>query len=449
MTYEEALTYIHSVIWQGKRLGLSRIRALLARMGNPERDLKFVHIAGTNGKGSTAAMTASVLQEAGYRTGLFISPFIHCFNERMQIDGRPIEDRELIALVEEIQPLAKEMEDKPTEFELIAALAFSYFQKNRCDIVVLEVGLGGKMDSTNVIGTPEAAVITALGLDHTRELGDTIEEIAAAKAGIIKEGGTVVFYGQNTAALPMIEKTAKQMHCELYLPDYESLRLEARDKNGQRFSYGGYEGLQIGLLGTYQLSNAAVAVETIKALRKRGWEVSDAALRNGLAAARWSGRFEKLCSRPQIFVDGSHNPQGMRATAASLRAYVPQGGITFLAGVLADKDAAGMMRELTGLAASFITVTPPSMRAMEAETLAGLLRTMTDRPVRAAKSLEEGCALALRAAGPDGVICALGSLYMVGDLTKVFQETADPAFVLQQPRDARPIARTAYGLPAE
>ncbi|MCI8565003.1 MAG: bifunctional folylpolyglutamate synthase/dihydrofolate synthase [Lachnospiraceae bacterium] len=425
MTYEEALIYIHSVIWRGKRLGLSRICTLLSRMGNPEKELKFVHIAGTNGKGSTAAMTASVLQEAGYRTGLFISPFIHCFNERMQINGCPIEDVELVELVEEIRPLAEAMEDKPTEFELITALAFAYFRKNHCDIVVLEVGLGGKMDSTNVIGTPEAAVITALGLDHTKELGDTIEEIAAAKAGIIKENGTVVFYGQNAVALPIIEETAKRMHCKLLLPDYDSLHLEARDADGQRFSYGGRTGLRIRLLGTYQLYNAAVVIETIQVLQRQGWNISDVALQKGLSAARWTGRFENICSRPRIFVDGSHNPQGMQATAASLRAYVPQGGITFLVGVLADKDPAGMMGELTGLASSFIAVTPPSMRAMEAAELAGLLRTMTDRPVQAAASLEEGCALALKAAGPDGVICALGSLYMVGDLTRIFREMTE------------------------
>lgn len=420
MTYEEALTYIHSVIWRGKRLGLTRITELLARMGNPQKELKFVHIAGTNGKGSTAAMTASVLQAAGYRTGLFISPFIHCFNERMQIDGSPIEDQELVELVAQVRPFAEAMADKPTEFELITALAFAYFRQKRCDIVVLEVGLGGKLDSTNVIDTPEAAVITALGLDHTKELGSTIEEIAEAKAGIIKEKGQVVFYGQNPAALSVIEKTVRKHRCFLRLPDYDSLHLVSRSWEGQCFSYGGYKELRISLLGTYQLNNAAVVVETVQALREKGWRISDIAMREGLAAARWTGRFERLCDRPAIFVDGSHNPQGIRATAASLRAYFPRGGITFLVGVLADKDAPNMMKELTGLAKSFITVSPPSMRAMEAEELAKLLRTMTDRPVQAAASLEEGCTLAQKAAGKEGVICALGSLYMVGELTELF-----------------------------
>lgn len=427
MTYEEALTYIHSVIWRGKRIGLGRITELLHRMDNPQKDLKFVHVAGTNGKGSTASMTASVLKEAGYRTGLFISPFIHVFNERMQIDGYPIEDEELVELTTYVRELAETMEDKPTEFELITALAFEYFKRNQCEIVVLEVGLGGEMDSTNVIDVPEVAVITALGLDHTKELGDTIQDIAKAKAGIIKEGGQVVFYGQNPEVLPIIEQTAAEKHCTLVMPDYERLEAGERDLNGQTFSYKEYKDLRISLLGTYQLYNAAVVIETIEALRRKGWEISDGALYTGLEESQWTGRFEKISEKPLIFVDGSHNPHGIKATAASLRTYFPEGGITFLVGVLADKDAVHMMEELPQLASSFITITPPSMRAMDSYKLAELLRSMTDKPVKAASSVAEGCAMALQEAGEDGVICAIGSLYMVGDVTKEFQKLLEIA----------------------
>ncbi len=440
MTYEEALTYIHSVIWKGKRVGLSRITELLERMGNPEKKLRFVHVAGTNGKGSTAKMIASVMEAAGYRTGLFISPFIHCFNERMQIDGTPISDEELIALTEDIRETASGMEDKPTEFELICALGMAYFHRNHCDIVVLEVGLGGEMDSTNIIDTPEAAVICALGFDHMKELGSTMEEIARAKAGIIKKNSRVVFYGQNDIALPVIEKKVRETGSTLVLPDYGSLRTDKRDLTGQFFSYGEYENLHIRLLGTYQLYNAAVVIETVKILRGRGFAVSDEALREGLSLARWPGRFELVREKPPVIVDGSHNPQGVRATVRSLKEYFPKGGIVFLVGVLADKDAAGMMRELASggekadgqeradsqekangqeLAAAYITVTPPSMRAMDAVSLAELLRSVTDRPVTAAASLEEGCAMALSAAGSEGAVCAMGSLYMVDDLERL------------------------------
>ena len=422
MTYQEALTYIHSVIWRGKRIGLGRITELLAKMGNPERELKFVHVAGTNGKGSTASMTASILKEAGYHTGLFISPFIHVFNERMQIDGEMISDEELVEITGYVRGLAEQMEDKPTEFELITALAMEYFKRNHCEIVVLEVGLGGEMDSTNVIPTPEVAVITALGLDHTKELGDTMEDIARAKAGIIKEGGQVVFYGQNPEAQVIVETTAKAKGCQLTIPDYSQLREGEKSLSGQTFSYKEYEDLRIGLLGTYQLYNACVVIEVIEALRRQGWEISDSAIRFGLEESQWTGRFEKIHENPLIFVDGSHNPHGIKATAASLRTYFPQGGITFLVGVLADKDAIHMMEELPDMASSFVTITPPSMRAMDSEALAALLRTMTDKPVRATASVAEGCATALQVAGVDGVICAIGSLYMVGDVTAAFQE---------------------------
>lgn len=420
MTYEEALTYIHSVIWRGKRLGLGRITELLRRMGDPQKNMKFVHIAGTNGKGSTAAMTASVLQQAGYRTGLFISPFIHVFNERMQIDGTPISDEELVAVTDAVRPLAEQMEDKPTEFELILALAMEYFRKNHCDIIVLEVGLGGRLDTTNVIDTPEVAVITALGLDHTRELGDTIQDIARAKAGIIKPAGHVVYYGQNPEADPVIEETAREMNCDLTIPAYESLTVIHRDLTGQVFSYGRYKELRIRLLGTYQVYNAAVTVEVIESLRRSGWQISDEALIAGLAATEWTGRMEKICQHPLIFVDGSHNPHGVHATAESLRTYFPEGGLVFLAGVLADKDAAHMITELPSLARTIITVTPPSPRAMSGEDLAELFRQVTDREVIAAGSIGEGCRLALDKAGEDGVIVALGSLYSVDAVTSGF-----------------------------
>ncbi|MBP3700260.1 MAG: bifunctional folylpolyglutamate synthase/dihydrofolate synthase, partial [Lachnospiraceae bacterium] len=354
MTYEEALTYIHSVIWRGKRIGLGRITELLRKMGNPEKELKFVHVAGTNGKGSTASMTASILKEAGYHTGLFISPFIHVFNERMQIDGEMISDEELVEITGYVRSLAEQMEDKPTEFELITALAMEYFKRNCCEIVVLEVGLGGEMDSTNVIPTPEVAVITALGLDHTKELGDTIQDIARAKAGIIKEGGQVVFYGQNPEAQVIVEDTAKRKHCQLTTPDYSQIREGEKSLSGQIFSYKEYDDLQISLLGTYQLYNACVVIETIEALRRQGWEISDGAIRFGLEESQWTGRLEKIHDQPLIFVDGSHNPYGIKATAASLRTYFPQGGITFLVGVLADKDAIHMMEELPDMASSFV-----------------------------------------------------------------------------------------------
>ncbi|WP_434309705.1 bifunctional folylpolyglutamate synthase/dihydrofolate synthase [Hominifimenecus sp. rT4P-3] len=421
MNYEEALKYIHSITWLGSRLGLERTFELLEKLGNPQKELKFIHIAGTNGKGSTAAMLASILEASGYRTGLYTSPFIHCFNERMQVNGEMIGNEELAELTEYIRPFAESMEDSPTEFELITALAFEFFKRRRCDIVVLEVGLGGELDSTNVIDTPEAAVITAIGLDHTNELGDTFAKIASAKAGIIKEDGDVILYGQNPEAEAVFEKVAGEKHSRLYHPDYSALTLTSHSLGGQIFGYETYADLHIPLLGTYQLNNAAVVLETVKVLQKKGWKITEKSLRDGLSTTRWRGRFELLSKEPVILVDGSHNPHGIRATAESLRTYFPEGGITFVVGVLADKDARTMMKEILPLAKEFITVTPPSSRAMKAEELAELLLDLGAKTATVGDSIEAACQLALERAGKDGVICALGSLYMVGDITRAFQ----------------------------
>lgn len=422
MNYEEALKYIHSVTWMGSRLGMERTFELLEKLGNPQKDLKFVHIAGTNGKGSTAAMLASVLEASGYRTGLYTSPFIHCFNERMQVDGEMIGNEELAELTGTIRPFAESMEDPPTEFELITALAFEFFKRRGCEIVVLEVGLGGALDSTNVIDTPEAAVITAIGLDHTRELGDTIAKIASAKAGIIKEDGDVIIYGQNPEAEAVFEEAAAQRHSRLHRPKYDTLKLVSHSLEGQVFCYDGYTDLHVPLLGTYQMNNAAVALETVSVLQKKGWNITEESLRKGLSSTRWRGRFELLSKEPVILVDGSHNPHGIKATAESLRTYFPEGGITFVTGVLADKDGKTMMGEILPLAKEFITVTPPSPRAMQAEDLAELLRSLGAKQVTPEKSIEDACRLALEKAGKNGVICALGSLYMVGDITRAFEK---------------------------
>lgn len=422
MNYQEALQYIHSVEWRGSRLGLERTYELLDRLGNPQKDLRFVHVAGTNGKGSTAAMLASILEASGYRTGLYTSPYIHRFNERMQVNGQMIGDEELAELTEQLRPFASAMEDPPTEFELITALAMEFFKRRQCQVVVLEVGLGGALDSTNVIDTPELAVVTAIGLDHTRELGDTIPQIASAKAGIIKEGGDVVIYGQNPEAEAVLERTVQEKHGRLYRPAYGTLRPVSRSLKGQVFDYGAYRNLQIPLLGTYQLNNAAVAIAAAEVLAGKGWAIAPETLAEGLARTRWRGRFELLSEEPVILADGSHNLQGIRATAGSLREYFPEGGILFVVGVLADKDARSMMEAILPLAKEFITVTPPSPRAMEAGELAELLRSLGAGAVTAAASIPEGCGLALGKAGKTGIICALGSLYMVGGLTQAFED---------------------------
>ena len=421
MSYEETLAYIHSVKWQGSKPGLSRTRALLSALGNPERQLRFVHIAGTNGKGSTAACIASCLQAAGWRVGLYTSPYINRFNERMQVNGVPISDEDLETLVDRIRPIANALTDSPTEFELITALGFLYFLQMHCDIVVLEVGLGGALDSTNVIPAPEAAVITALGLDHTAVLGDTIQDVARAKAGIIKAGAPVITYGGVPEADAVIAAVCKEQGCSLHPVDFSQLTLLPSDLSGSRFSFGNLSNLTLPLLGSYQPKNAAVAITTLKVLDKQGWHISDAAIREGLRTVQWPGRFELLRTDPPFLLDGSHNPHGMRATAQSLQDRFPQQKFTFLISVMADKDVTGILTPILPLAKEFVTVRANLPRAMPAEELAARIIALGGT-AQAAPSISAGGALAQSLASANGPICALGTLYFSADVRQALAE---------------------------
>ena len=414
MTYEEALNAIHAVHWQGHKPGLGRTRALLAALGDPHKALRFVHVAGTNGKGSTAAMLDSCLRAAGYKTGLFTSPYINRFNERVQVDGVPIPDGDLVRLVERVQPAAAAMADTPTEFEFITALGMLWFAEQRCDIVVLEVGLGGALDSTNVIDPPECAVITALGLDHVKELGPTLADIAAAKAGIIKPGSPAVSYGGAPEADRVIAAAAHACGAPLTVVDFTRLRLRGAGLDGQTFDFDGLAGLTLPLLAGYQPRNAAVAVTALRALRARGWDIPDEAIRRGLASVRWPGRFELLRRSPPFLLDGSHNAHGMRATADSLRSLFPGQKFVFLVSIMADKDADEMLRLLLPLAKAFVTVTAPSPRAIPAADLAARIEALGGSAEPAASipaAVERAAALA--AGGP---AAALGTLYFSGEV---------------------------------
>ena len=419
MTYEEALSYIHSICWKGSKLGLDRTRELLGKLNDPQKELKFIHIAGTNGKGSTAAMLSSILEEAGYRVGLYTSPFINRFNERMQVNHQPIPDEELAALTEYVRPHADAMADSPTEFELITALAMVWFARQKCDIVVLEVGMGGELDSTNVIDVPEAAVIAAMGLDHVKELGPTMADIARAKAGIIKEGGRVVSYGGNPEADEVIAAVCRARNASLCQPDFSAIVPGDFSLEGQTFSYKGWRGLRIPLVGAYQMNNAAVVLETVEVLRQRGWSVSDEAVRKGLADTRWPARFEVLRRDPVFIVDGGHNPHGIRATAESLRRLFPGRKITFVTGVMADKDVEHILGLIVPLADQFFTVRPDNPRAMDAGELAARIEAMGAKATACA-SVQDGVDRAIQAEGPHGVACALGSLYMSGEVRSCF-----------------------------
>ena len=425
MSYESTLAYIHHVQWRGQKPGLERTRALLAHLGHPEQQLKFVHIGGTNGKGSTAAMTASVLRCAGYRVGLYTSPYLNRFNERIQINGAEIPDDALEAIVDELRPFADAMADLPSEFELITAIAMAYFARQRCDIVVLEVGLGGEFDATNVITCPEVAVLTAIGLDHTGVLGSTVAEIARTKSGIIKEGGCVVSFGQLPEADAEIEAACRARHAQLFPVEFSRLRVKELTLEGCTFDFQKFSDLHIPLLGSYQSKNAAVAITALTVLAARGWRITETQIREGLARVVWPGRFELLGRHPVFLLDGSHNPHGMAATVEGLKTLFPGKRFVFLLSIMADKDVDEMLRLLLPLADQFFTVTADNPRAMPGRELAQRIRAM-GAPAEFCTDIVQGVAAAQGAAGYRGRVCALGTLYFSGAVRQAYLALTAP-----------------------
>lgn len=410
MTAQDAINYIEGCTWSRTRLGLGRTRELLSRLGDPQKKLRFIHVAGTNGKGSTCAMLASVMQQAGYRTALYTSPYICRFNERMQINGEEIPDSRLAELTERVMPIAESMADHPSQFELVTAIAMQYFLEEHCDIVVLEVGLGGALDSTNAIDCPECSVITTIGLEHTEYLGSTLPEIASAKAGIIKPGCDVVCYRNVPEVEHVFEEVCREKNARLVKADFDSIRPISHSLSGQSFAWRNYTSLRLPLLGSHQLRNAAVVLETLNVMREKGWSISDSAIISGLAETKWPVRFEVLRAEPTVIIDGAHNPQCAEALAANIAEYLPGQKCTFLMGVLADKDYRQMLGSLAPYAERFFCVAPPSPRALPADALAGVAAEL-GIPAQSCGDIQNAAELALGCGKP---VIACGSLYLAG-----------------------------------
>ncbi len=445
-------TYLQQGAWRDVKLGLQRTEELLNRLGRPQDCLRIVHVAGTNGKGSTCAFIAGILQAAGYRTGLFTSPYILRFNERVQINREDISDTDLYDITTAVRDVAETMDEHPTAFELITAVALLYYARMNCDVAVLEVGLGGRLDSTNVVN-PVACAITPISLDHTHMLGDTVEKIAAEKAGILKEGVPVVCAAQSEEAMRVISNRAHALHAPLILPRFEDIYSHAEGLH-QVFSYDGIDDVHLQLAGVYQPFNAVMAIEVVRVLRACGFDISDTAIKAGLEAACWRGRFEVVEENPTVIVDGGHNEQGARALAASLKEYFPQGGINFSMSVLRDKDYRAMLGEVLPLARRFFcSEQHDNERALSAASLAqsvcavaqslgisaeiklmsgGLGQSSIDsgdqpKTCNAPAKLEvyvcgsvgeAACAARDAAAldGQTGVACCFGSLYAIADI---------------------------------
>jgi dihydrofolate synthase/folylpolyglutamate synthase len=464
-SYAEALDYIHGLQRFGSRLGLERVRRLLRAVGDPHVGLRVVHVAGTNGKGSVSAMTASILQAAGYRVGLYISPYVIDFRERIQVDGTFIPEDELAELVwDHLAPAAARLaaagpDAQVTEFELVTALGFLHFARSRVDFLVCEVGLGGRFDATNVIDRPALAVVTSIGFDHTDRLGVTLREIAAEKAGVLKRAAPAVSAPQEPEALEVIAAAARRRGCPFYLAGREEegghggpgpgvlgrgptgglpvstggspragrVRLRQASLRGQILDYRGpgfssEEGLALPLLGPHQVDNAATALTAVGVLKAHGLApgLDSRALREGLARTAWPARFEVFGDAPPVVVDGAHNPPGARCLARALRELLPGRRLVLVLGLLGDKDVDSFLRallppELPEVAA-VVATQPPSPRAMPAVDLAArILALGPGLEVAVRPGVGEAVRQAVGLAGPSDAVCVAGSIYQAGE----------------------------------
>ena len=420
LTYEEAVAFLNAPVYSQTRPGLAPVTELMRELGDPQDGLKYVHIAGTNGKGSTASFIECVLREAGYRTGLYTSPYLMRFTERVRVAGQEIGKEDLARLTTKVKEAVSRITGKghtaPTIFEMVTAVAFLYFREQACDIIVLEVGMGGRLDATNIIKEAELSVITAIDLDHMNFLGGTIGEIAYEKAGIIRKNGMVVSFQQQEAAEKVLREVCAGARADLRVAEPAPELLEA-DLRGQRFRLSDGREFYISLLGGYQTKNAAVAILAADRLAERGWRITPDALARGLENARWPGRFELMSEDPPFLIDGAHNPNGVNALAQGLRAHFPGRKFTFITGVLADKDYSSMLRVVEPLASRFLTVTPDSCRALAAAELASGLRA-DGFEAESFSNVSDAVETAL-SAYPDEIICAFGSLYFIGDVRQI------------------------------
>ncbi|MBR1477222.1 MAG: bifunctional folylpolyglutamate synthase/dihydrofolate synthase [Lachnospiraceae bacterium] len=422
MNYKEALEYMEGLSVHGISPGLSGIERLCGHIGNPQDSLKFVHIAGTNGKGSTLAFISSVLKTAGYRVGRYISPTIFEYRERIQVNEAYITKTafaEGVSLIKEAcESIVSEGYPHPTAFEADTALAFWYFKEKKCDIVVLETGMGGREDATNIIKNTLVSVITSIGYDHMKFLGDTLSKIASEKAGIIKPGGSVVYLqGELSAEAPIIER-ATALHSNVFVAERENIKNIKYLKSKTVFDYKSLKKIEIPFLGEYQPENAITAIEAINALSSAGYKVKEEKLREGLkgAAKNFYGRFEIISRNPLFIVDGAHNPDGAAKLSKSIEIYFTNRRIIYIMGVLADKDYLRMTDLTCGYADQIITLTPPdNKRALSGYELAKVI-SRAHRSVTAVDSVEEAVEMAHIMAGKEDVIIAFGSLSFLGRL---------------------------------
>lgn len=409
MIYSEAENYVHSLLKFGIKPGLERIEKLLSLCGNPQGDLRFVHVAGTNGKGTTSTFIANILTEAGYKTGLFTSPYVKDFLERIQINSKPVSKRTFASAVETVKKAVEKMDEQPTEFEIITAAAFICYKREKCDIIVLEVGLGGRFDATNIIDTPLCSVITSVSLDHTQVLGDTVSKIAFEKCGIIKENGiTVTSSRQNNDALKQIKRSVREKNNSLVISDFENAKITKESIEGTEFSYKNKR-YSIRLTGEHQVENALNAIEAARLIKG----VTEKNIKDGLKKTEMTARMQVINKKPLTILDGGHNEGCALALEKVLKSFVKT-DIHAVIGMMADKDCEKYLSIILPLCKSVTTVTPNNPRAISAEELAGMAKKYCEN-VFVASTPKQARKQAEKNSGENGAVVICGSFYLAGE----------------------------------
>jgi dihydrofolate synthase/folylpolyglutamate synthase len=424
MDYNEAIEYINALGSLGSKPGLERVKALAKRLGNPQEKLKVVHITGTNGKGSTAMFISSILECAGYTTGLYTSPHIIRLNEVIRFNGNEISEFDFAEYVSKVKATIDEMTEEgfehPTQFEVLTALSFLFFHEKKCDVAVIEVGMGGRADATNIISDSVVSVITKITPDHILFLGNTLTDIAYEKAGIVKPGSSVVVYPQEEEVLEIIKNTAGTVGAKVFCVEPSALT-EIELKRGQlSFNHPLFGSLKTSVVGIHQAYNVATALKTIEVMNELGFVIPRRAIKEGLLKAKWPGRFELLQTNPDFYIDGGHNPDAIRSFVETYKRIYPGRKANIIMGVMKDKEYETMVCELSAITKRFIAVTPDNPRALSAAKLAEvMLRYCND--VKFDVTIKEAVGELLSSVTKDEVIVAIGSLYYIGQIRKMFE----------------------------
>lgn len=426
MTMEKVISYINTNRGNGQKSSLDRLFNLLERLGNPHRNLKYIHITGTNGKGSTTALFSSVLQEANLNVGIFTSPHLEVVNERIRVNSEMIEDEELIRIVNHIEPVVLNMEAEMGvnfyAFELLTVVAFIYFQEKQLDIVLLEAGIGGRLDATNVIEQSLVSIITSIGIDHTATLGNTKEEIVYEKAQILKEGGYMIVGPIEEELKDIVRNRADAVHGTVKFINKADIVLKESFPDQQTFHYKNWQDVTLTLLGHHQMENASLVLEAYDTLVAQGFPISRKQVYQGLAKAFWPGRFEKVADEPLYYIDGAHNVASVERLVETLEGTFPGERFCFVIGMMKDKAYEKMIQQVEHLAKAFILVSPDPYRGFDPVKVAEELSKQGFEAI-AMPNMTKVLEFVEKEVPKEDIVIQFGSLYLVGELKRALKET--------------------------